>query len=346
MERNRSVVPRLLIRNLDYYLLACFDVIMTERHVTRAAEKLDLSQPAMSGILARLREIFGDTLLLRGAHGMVPTPRATELHQVVRSVLRQLETALGGSSFFDPATAKITFRLMLSDFAQSVLLPAVASRIQIEAPGIDLDLKPANTRKVGEFLENGEIDLGIGYLPEAPEMLRTRELFRERFVCIVRRGNADSVRLLDASMFAKARHLVVAPGGVSLFGALLDQRLAKLKLRRRTPLVVPNYFVAPFIVAKSDLIALLPMRIATLFSAYLPLEIIEPPVDMPEYRVSMYWHDRTHLEPSHQWLRQLFLGVTESLERDLAVAPLRNSASQNDEKPAARRVPRASKKRV
>ena len=297
----------------DLQLLAALDVLVSEGHVSRAAEHLGLSQPAMSGMLARLRKTFDDPLLLRTAHGMVPTPRALEIANRSRALIEQAHALMAASRPFEPVKAERTFRIIATDYVLMVVLPAIQALLEAQAPGIGIDARPPNPKRVLELLGSGQIDLGIGYLPKPPKGLRTRLLFRETSVCIARRGHPTVRGKLTLAQYQAADHLRISPSGAGHYARMVEAALIDLRIRRSGELAVPNFLVAPAIVAKSNLLATVPQRVARSIAASLPLQVLEPPVPLPVLEVSLYWHERAHKDPLHRWMRNLVIEATRAV---------------------------------
>jgi len=299
----RSALP-------DLQLLAALDVLVAEGHVSRAAERLGLSQPAMSGLLARLRKTFDDPLLLRTARGMVPTPRALEIADQARALLEKAHALMQTARPFEPVKAERTFRIIATDYVLMVALPPIQALLEAQAPGIGIDARPPNPKRVLELLASGQIDLGIGYLLEPPRGLRTRLLFREPSVCIARRGHPTVRGKLSLAQYQTADHLRISPAGAGHYARMVETALIDLRIRRSGELTVPNFLVAPAIVARSNLLATVPQRIAKSFAGSLPLQVLEPPVSLPVLQVSLYWHERAHKDPLHRWMRNLVIEAT------------------------------------
>jgi DNA-binding transcriptional LysR family regulator len=298
--------------DVDLHLLACFEALMRERHVSRAAESMSLGQSSMSEALGRLRLLFGDPLLVRSRDGMAPTPRALELQPQVRELLERSQALLDRSSDFDPAQARHVFRLVASDYTQFILLPRLLSELAERAPQSAIDVVPINVRALETALESGEADLAVGLVPEPPPGLRRRVLFGERSVCIARRDHPAFTTRLTAAGFAGLPHIHVAPSGLRFFSAALDEALQREGLTRRVVLTSPQFLLAAHVVAGSDAVVMLPSRVARRLEAVLPVSVFEPPLDLPSYEIAMLWHERTHSSRAHAWLREL---VTEVLPR-------------------------------
>jgi DNA-binding transcriptional LysR family regulator len=292
----------------DLNLLVAFDALVAEGSVTRAASRVGLTQPAMSHALARLRRLFGDPLLVRTPNGMVPTVRAKELIVPIRNALGQIDGALRSPGAFDPRTARRTFSIACVDFGSMVVVPLLYARLRAEAPQIDLHVRPLRGDQCERQLSEGELDLGIGVFAdhEARAVVR-QKLFDERFVCIVRAGHPAVGASLSLAEFVALDHALIAPRGTP--GGQVDRSLAEHGLRRRVVLVVPHFLAAPMVIARSDLILTVAERIARAFSTMLPLRIVDPPLPLPGFTVSQYWHERQARDPAHAWFRGLVADV-------------------------------------
>jgi len=295
MAQRRSL-PR---HELDLNLVVLLDALLAERSVTRAAARIGLSQSAASHALKRLRDHFGDPLLVRTGDGMVLTERAKELAAPIRDTLDTLDKALRGRAF-EPNRARRTFALAMSDYLGIVMLPALHARIAREAPGIDLRVTSI-VRDVETMLETEAIDLVVtmAELPDAPGLFQQR-LFEERYVCVVRRGHPALAKGLDLEAFCALGHVLIAPRGGR---GIVDRQLDARGLTRRVTVYVPHWTIAPHLVAQSDLVLTVVERFARTYAAMLPLEVVAPPIDIPTTVCWQRWHERSHDDPGHGWLR-------------------------------------------
>jgi DNA-binding transcriptional LysR family regulator len=288
------------LRRLDLNLLVTLDVLLSEHNVTRAAERLNFSQPSVSVHLAKLRDIFGDPLLLPGPRGMRPTAKADELREPLRQALDALERAVSPAGPFDPAQARHTWRIAAADYGEStILLPALAG-LRSAAPSSQLTIVQMVPSGIAKQAEQGEIDLALHTSEDAPSGLRRRALFTERYVLA---GRADHPRLKrrpTLSQFCQLEHVVVSPDGGGFYG-VTDEVLAETGMSRRVVLSVPHFLFMMSVLANTDLVAMLPSRLVRNASV---LRIVEPPLDIPGYEMSMLWHERSHRDPAHQWLRE------------------------------------------
>ena len=293
---------------IDLNLVVALDALLDERHVTRAAARLGITQPAASHALARLRALLGDPLLVRGARGaMMPTPRAEQLAPAVRKVLVELAGALRGE-VFEPATARHTFRIGAGDYAELVLLPRLIERLGRIAPGIDV--------WVHTFLGHGDAELGTGALDVVlgpprgnarPAGTYEKVLFDESFTCIVRAGHPLAGSRMTLARYCAASHLLVAPRGLP--GSFVDDALAAVGRVRRVALAVPHFLVVPYIIAGSDLVATLATRLAAQFAEGFGLVTMPPPLALPRFEIALAWHERSHHDAPHRWLREQLLAV-------------------------------------
>lgn len=292
---------------VDLNLLVAFDALLAERNVTRAAAKIGLSQSAMSHALSRLRELFEDPLLVRTPRGMLPTARAEELTGPIRRALEEIERALRERPSFDPSAAERAFTIATSDYIELVLLPRLVGRISKEAPGVDLHVRPL-PEDAERALAEGKIDLALVVVEVGGPSIHKQRLFDERFVCAVREGHPVVKRKLSLEQYTSLPHALIAPRGVRV-GGFVDDALAKLGKKRRVAVTVPHFLIAPHVVAASDLVLTLAERIARACSTYLPLRLVEPPIDVPGFSVSLFWHERQQYDPGATWLRSLITDV-------------------------------------
>lgn len=295
-------------------LFVAFDALSAEHSVSRAAARVGITQSAMSSSLRQLRELFGDPLFLRASHGIVPTPRATELAAPVREALQLLERALA-PRVFDPAASTRTFVLIASDYVEFVLLPQLLGRLGEAAPGVRIQTLPWGRHRVPEELARGGADLMIGFYDKVPPHHREKLLFEERYACIVRKGHPQVRGKLTLRTYASLRHVMVSQvasqvaqrGGAS---SGIDRALAAAGLAREVSLRVSHFLNVPSLVASTDLVAALSRRVAEPFAKLFPLQLFELPLRLRPSRVGMVWHDAVHEDPAHRWLRELIAEVS------------------------------------
>lgn len=295
---------------LDLNLLRVFDAVMTEQNLTRAANRLAMTQPAVSNAVKRLREALGDELLIRTAHGVKPTARADSLWPAVRRALAELEEAVAPRSF-ELAKAHATFRMAMADATAALLLPRLVRLIENEAPGIDIRMVPLTTREPRPLLLRGDIDLAIGFFPgvvaqmqgatETP--IRHERLYSGQYVCVMRNDHPlakEATLTVDA--YCQADHLLVSFSGRAR--GLVDDALLSLNRERRILLTVNQFFTAGKVVAASDLLMVLPRHLIAATGMTTALIAKELPFTMPDVHIDMLWHERDARSPGHRWLRE------------------------------------------
>lgn len=288
----------------DLNLLRVLGALLDERHLTRAGKRLNLTQSATSHALARLRRLFDDALFVRTARGLSPTPRALELEEPVREALLAFERCFRGKEPFEPARAARKFSLASSDYGSFVLAPKLVSRLREEAPAVDLWLRALRS-PFEEQLARGEVD--VVTVPtrrsDLPAGIRSRPLYRERFVCLLRQSHpAVKNGRVALANWTKMRHVFIAPDGTP--GGAVDEALARVGERRRVAVAVPHFLLAPHLVVDSDLVLTVGARVAEAFARHLPVQVVAPPIKLPDYELRMYWHERNHRDPAHQWFRE------------------------------------------
>jgi len=289
------------IRNVDLNLLVALDVLLEERNVTRAAERLSYSQPAVSSMLKRLREVFGDPLFVRTQRGLVPTPRALELIGPVKSAMAEINGIFSATTF-DPAQASTVFSIAATDYAQHAVLAPTVEALRRIAPGVRLAISQADSATMGEQLENQEIDFAVTIPEMAPQHALSRELFKDRYVCAVRKDHPDLGNKITIEQFCAFDHVLVSPGGKSFQGPA-DTALQALGLRRRVVVSVPNFLILPRMLLAENLIALIPERLIHDYRNR--LKILAMPIEVPGFSMIAAWHERTQPSAAHRWFRDL-----------------------------------------
>jgi DNA-binding transcriptional LysR family regulator len=293
----------------DLNLLIVFDAVMQERSVTRAGQRIGLSQPAMSHALGRLRHMLKDELFIRAPDGMVPTPRAEALAQPLRNALSEMQYALEPAAF-EPAAAERRFVLAVNNYAAVVLAPPLVTAVSAAAPSVQLDLRPSGTLDIVDRLDRGDLDLAVGKLQSPGERFSAAALLEDLFVMVMRRGHPAGRRKLTPKAFADLPHLEISSSGDDT--GFIDLWLAEHGLARRIALRAPYLSAAPILV-HSDMIATFSRRIAQEFVRSHPLEIREAPYESPLVRTAMLWHRRLDRHPAHRWLRSVIQSVSQAL---------------------------------
>ena len=280
------------LRQVDLNLLSTLYALLEERHVTRAAKRCFLSQPAMSRSLERLRDTFGDELLIRTGHIYERTVRGEWLLRELENLLPRLEALVRGEPF-DPAQSRERLRVAVTDNGSIVLLPALTQRIRTAAPDMTLEIVAWHDRSF-EDVEAGKIDLVLSPLA-APSPLETETLFKEDFVCLLGADHEFRSRRFTLKQYLELSHVVVG---------VLDRPLADLGLRRRVALSVPFLVAAVAAVAGSDLVLTLPRKLAKAVAAMANVRSVEPPPEIKSFQYFMVWHPRLTAEPAQVWFRE------------------------------------------
>ncbi|MBC3883564.1 LysR family transcriptional regulator [Undibacterium griseum] len=305
---------------LDLNLLRVFDAVMIEQNLTRAADKLAMTQPAVSNALKRLRYSLNDELLIRTAYGVKPTPRAEALWPVIRQALCSLESAIAPDSF-DVSQAKITFRMAMADATAALWMPTLVRSIQSDAPGINVRMVPLTTREPRPMLLRGDIDIAVGFFPGVVAQLsggqaagnspiRHERLYSGHYVCVMRRDHPLAGSELTVDDYCAARHLLVSFSGRA--HGLIDEVLAKMGRERHILLTVNQFFTGGRVVAHSDLITVLPRHLISATGMTEALIWKELPFETPQVHIDMLWHERDSRNPAHQWLRENLTSMTHS----------------------------------
>jgi len=298
----------------DLNLLVYLDVLLREKNVTRAAEHLGITQPAMSNGLKRLRDMFNDPILVRSSEGMTPTERALELQPRVRAMLAELQQVLEPRQDFRPINSQRVFRIMASDYAEATLFPAVVKALRSEAPRVVLDvLTPSDVSP--RDLEQGKVDMAINRFNDIPQSFHQVTLWRDGFSCVLNANN-PVVDRFNLKSYLDSQHVWVSKTGMgvglgmtgdkSVSLGWVDQALDRIGKKRRISLFTRHYFMPALLVQNNDLIATLPTRMARLQAEGNPrLALKETPFHIPEFELKMAWSPLLHHNPAHRWLRQL-----------------------------------------
>jgi DNA-binding transcriptional LysR family regulator len=303
-------MPITHLRSLDVSLLVALDALLDERSVTRAGRRLQLSQPAMSRTLGRLRTAFADELLVRSGRDLVMTPRAAELKVPLRRALEGLDAAVAEPQHFEPLTARRTFTLSTTDYGSAVVLPVLLAHLARVAPSVDLVTRNQSPTW-DEALREGALDVALfPRRPSSPGIV-WQPMFSEHFVCLARRGHPSIRSKLSLAALCETPHVFVSPSDAAQ--GVVDEVLAKTGLRRRVALRVQSFLVAPLVVAESDLLALVPAQVARRFAARFELQVLPLPIEVPRFAVALAWHERMRADAGHAWFRKNLVTVAKAL---------------------------------
>ena len=297
----RADGPHMNFRGLDLNLLVALDALLTEKSTTLAGKRIHLSQSAVSGALARLRDFFSDDLLVPVGNKMILTPLAEELSLPVREALSAIDSVVKKDAAFDPQTAKRRFRIMLSDYAAMVLMTAALPRLQREAPGVSLELL-SNAELPAHALERDEIDLLLIARQFAPADEPFEELFSDDYSCVVWSENQRCRDPITLDQYLEMGH-VVARFGRNQQVSADEQFIAQMGVHRRVELVVMSFSMLPQMVVNTERIATVHSRLARLYAQWLPLRILAPPVEIPPLVEVMCWNRLRERDRGIRWLR-------------------------------------------
>lgn len=302
------------LSRLDLNLLVAFDALLSERNVTRAASRVGLGQSAMSHNLARLRRLFGDELFTRGADGMRPTPRALALAQPVQEALQKVQSAVLQGGAFNPATANRVFRIGLADSIEVAIIPALVERLQTLAPGVSLRLRPANRGDILQELDSGQLDLGIGVFEHGQIYHFRRQLYTDHFLCLFSPEQIGLPPPLTLDQYLAFPHILTSLTDDTR--GVVDEALAKRKLRRKVVMTTPGFLAVPFVVRRSRVMITMPSRLAHYFAEAFSLATSPVPIKLPRFTISLLWHGSFNQDLSHLWLRQTIASLVseDSLE--------------------------------
>lgn len=311
------------ISGVDLNLLIYLDVLLRERNVTRAASMLNITQPAMSNGLRRLRTLLDDPILVRTSDGMYPTERARKLAPVIRKVLLELEEALQGDKEFDHNSARV-FRIMASDYAESTLLPRLLSKLSKAAPNMTIDIMTPSDVTFHD-VEEGKIDMAINRFDELPQSFYQKTLWRDSFSCML---NADNpiVHKFNLNTYLASKHVWVSKTGFGVGVGMnpqdvqklgwVDEALNRLGKKRDIKVFTRNYNVAMQLALQGELIATLPTKAAMMHRNNLDYTLLDPPFQIPDIELKMIWSPLLHHDASHIWFRQLVMEAAEELHTE------------------------------
>lgn len=311
------------ISRVDLNLLVYFDVLLRELNVTRAADQLGISQPAMSNGLKRLRGLFNDPLLIRTSKGMTPTERASALKPVIRELLVGLEKAIEPKAEFNPFESEQVFRIMASDYAEATLIPLLIARLRNEAPKVILDIMTPSDVNFPD-VEQGRVDMVINRFDSIPQSFHQKVLWKDSFSCLINR-NHDVLKHFSLASYLDAHHVWVSKTGMGIGVGMdpddvqrlgwVDEALAKIGAKRRITVFTRHYQAASSLAERQDLIATVPSKMARLQQDNPRVSIVPPPFDIPIIELTMAWGPLLQHNPAHKWMRELITQTAKMIDR-------------------------------
>ncbi|BET11462.1 MULTISPECIES: LysR family transcriptional regulator [Pandoraea] len=300
---------------VDLNLLVVFQHLYNARRVSRVAEALGVTQPAVSNSLARLRKLFNDELFIRTSRGMLPTPMATELAEPVAAALDALHGVFNRQLAFDPATSQRAFQIAMTDIGEVHFLPKLMHALGERAPGITVSTVRNTAVNLREEMAAGQVDLAVGHLPDLSAEFFQRRLFRQKYVCMFRPGHpldrvttsARSKKTSTARMtredFERSEQVMVVAAGTG--HGQVDEFMARAHVQRNIRLRVPHFVALADILHATDLIATVTEKFAQRSAQHFGLRYVDHPLDIPDVQINLFWHARYHREPASQWMRTL-----------------------------------------
>ncbi|MGF6995468.1 DNA-binding transcriptional LysR family regulator [Paraburkholderia sp. GAS32] len=297
--------------DVDLNLLRVFQAILEERSLTRAGQRLGLSQPAVSYSLGRLRSLFDDPLFVRTTGEMLPTPTATELSAPVNRAISSLREVFRHGDRFDPGASSREFHLSMSDVGEQVFLPILCTKLQQTAPSVRLSVQQIPIADTEERLRLGQLDFAIGNMPALKLTTQYALLFHEPYVCMTRKRTGLPARQISREKFLSLSHISV--GSSESSHRNIEHLLQAEGLHRRIALRVPHFTVVPQIIQRTEWMVTLPLRVARLFNERGEFVIYPLPVQIPEVEVTVHWHDAFESEEGNRWLRSV---IIDSLHED------------------------------
>lgn len=283
----------------DLNFLYLVDALYREGSVSRAAHRLNLTQPAVSHALNRLRVRFGDQLFVRSGAGMTPTPMGERVAQGARNALALIQSEILDEPLFDPLHTERCFKVGMTDMGGSVILPKVLQRLERHAPGITVQPEVATPFEIGHMLESGRIDVAWGYFGHLKPGLYQQSLFRRALIGIRRKSRRKETMTLEA--FVNTPHVLA--DATAQTNELLQQRLKERGYTLKVALECPYILAVPAIVAGTECLATVPDELAALFRRFAEIDTFELPLPMPEITVKQHWHARFHDDAGHRWFR-------------------------------------------
>jgi DNA-binding transcriptional LysR family regulator len=304
-----------LFDKIDLHLIRVLHTVLTERSVSRAAVRLGMHQPAVSGALKRLRELSGDPLLVRSGAGMVPTDAGLRMVESSASILRAAEVLFTGARGFDPQTSLTTFRVAASDYLDPLFLPQLVSRIKAEAPLCPIEIHPLSAASdYHAQLAQGSVDVVVGNWLKPPEELHLGMLFADEVVCLVSNDHPAARRGWDVESWLAAEHIAPTPTHPGARG-VIDDHLESLGQARNITARCPHFGLIPAMVASSLLVLTTGRQYCERFTGSLPVKILPCPIEFPELKYYQLWHERSHASASAKWLREQVRTVASQLRK-------------------------------
>ena len=295
------------LREIDLNLLVVFNQLLLNRSVSVAAEKLDLTQPAVSNALKRLRAVMKDELFLRTSRGMEPTPYALHLAEPVIYALGALQTAFTTRDSFDPLTSARSFQLAMTDIGEMYFMPPLMLALSKAAPNVRVSTVRPNAGNLRDDMESGTVDLALGLLPNLQAGFFQRRLFRQKYVCAFRQGHPVAQSPMTLDQFNALEHVGVVAANTG--HGEVDGLLERAGIKRRVRLMLPHFIAVGHVLQTTDLIATLPERFAERCAGPFGLVISPHPARLPDIAINLFWHAKANRDPANMWMRQRLVAL-------------------------------------
>jgi DNA-binding transcriptional LysR family regulator len=289
------------LKNVDLNLLLVFNQLFIHKRVSVAAQHLGLTQPTISNALSRLRKLLDDEVFMRTSRGMEPTPYAIQLAEPIAFALRTIQETLSEKSDFDPTTSSKKFTLAMTDIGEIYFLPKLLHKLAQIAPGVTISTVRNASINLRDEIEAGRIDLAIGLLPQLKSGYFQRRLFKQRYVCMFRKGHVLDKGKITIKEFASAQHVAVVSAGTG--HDKVDESIKRKGIQRDVLLTVPHFVAVGHILSTTDMVATVPERYALKCVDPFGLCYVRHPVPLPEIGINLFWHAKFHKEPGNQWIR-------------------------------------------
>jgi DNA-binding transcriptional LysR family regulator len=311
------------LRAMDLNLLVVFNQLLLDRSVSVAADKLDLTQPAVSNALKRLRAVLKDELFIRTSRGMEPTPYALHLAEPVIYALGALQTAFTTRDTFDPLTSSRNFQLAMTDIGEMYFMPPLMVALSKVAPHVRVSTVRPNAGNLREDMESGSVDLALGLLPNLQAGFFQRRLFRHRYVCVFRKNHPLAKSPMTLKQFSELDHVGVVAANTG--HGEIDGLLERAGIQRRLKLMLPHFIAVGHVLQSTDLIATLPERFAQRCEAPFGLVSSPHPARLPDIAINLFWHAKANRDPANMWIRQLFVELFADREDEKAAPRAKRS---------------------
>ena len=315
-QEDGNTVMNINLRNFDLNLLVFFDALMNERCVSKAAEKVFLSQSGMSHALNRLRTLLDDPILMRTEQGMMPTPRALEMEVPIREMLNRIQITLYKQKPFDPTTSDRRFVIYCTEYFECVVMPKLMAHLEQVAPYCSIAAEILTYEFPESKLTSGDVDfvVGIEGLVDFPKILLSRTWIQDSLVCLIRAENKKIGQSISLKQFAETPHILLSILGTPFKFTFLDNWLKKQNIMRKYSVTTAAFLPAALILAETDYIMTLPRRMARKLTEIMALRLVELPNNPPKFQLNLIWHPLYEKDPAHLWFKQQLLAIENQLD--------------------------------